>query len=173
MANTAYHRPQIPAIYNTVWDWYNQAGAIHYVAHAILQGPTANQLAAPLAIGAGNGGPQNHPDQQYWIQNINITHNLQQIVLGGNLIRVEIDCTLMPCNAAQVGCLFRVPHLIGVNNVPLRIFSHRDERGGAQLYTETSKRYLDCNSSDTNQALQTAYDANNGWRWDPWAGNYP
>ncbi|WP_374086957.1 hypothetical protein [Methylomicrobium lacus] len=164
------HRPKIAAIYNLTYNWWQNAGAINYVAHAITAAPAAFPLANSIAIAAG-GGPNQHPDQQYWQGNM-----AAAIAAAGGaaaIVRVEVDCTLMPCDGQFNGCLFRVPYLIrqaGLPNKPLRIFSHRDEGiGGAG----TSKRYFDCNSSDNNAALIAAHAANNGWSWTPWNGAYP
>lgn len=156
-------RPKIAAIYNQVNGWWNNAGAIQYIAHAITAGPNAANLGAAIAVAAG-GGPNQHPDQQYW-------QNAPAVIPG--ILRIEIDCTLMPCDGQFNGCLYRVPYLLrqaGFANIPLRIFSHRDENMGGN---GSSKRVIYCNSSDNNATLTDAMARHDDWGWVPWAGAYP
>lgn len=156
-------RPKIPAIYNQVQGWWNNGGNIQYRAHAIIAGPAAISLGNTLAIAAG-GGPAQHPDQQYWLNAVAAPHGT---------IRIEIDCTLMPCGTEFNGCLFQVPRLMrqaGFANIDLRIFSHRDEGLGGNV--SSSKRYIACNSSDNNGLLIEAMNEQDGWGWVPWVGTY-
>jgi hypothetical protein len=172
-------RPKIATIYNAVQNWYQHGGGVNYIAHAIIAGPQAIQLR-PATNAAGIGGsPGNHPDQLYWATpgGILIAAITNSIAAAGGvaaILRIEIDCTLMPCNVALNSCLNRVPLLIqayGFAGIPLRIFSHRDE--GVAGAGESSKRVIQTNSAAAVPALATAYAANADWSWIPWAGVYP
>src|SRR5262249_31939218 len=143
--------------------------------------PTATAFRQVVNAGGLGGAPPNHPDQLFWITPngvlipgitnvINARGGVQQIQ------RIEIDCTLMPCNVGLNSCLVRVPQLIqnyGFNGIPLRIFSHRDEgMGGAG---QSSKRMIMTTSNANAGALQAAYNAHTDWSWAaaPWNGLYP
>jgi hypothetical protein len=162
-------RPKFQALYDRVKDWHESDGDIHYVAHAITTGPNRVVLiAAETAEGSG-GSAGNHPDQKYWK-----TFKATSGALPARTIRIDIDCTLLPCDPAPQGCLYQVPILIrnaGIANMPLRIFSHRNEFPPKNA--QSSKRYFECNSSDTNQTLLTQFKEHAGWGWVPWNGNYP
>ncbi|RYY74884.1 MAG: hypothetical protein EOO52_11220 [Gammaproteobacteria bacterium] len=166
------HRPKIAAIYNTTYDWFNNVGAIQYVAHAITNANTAILLRGAIQIGAG-GGPSEHPDQQYWLN-----HNFSVAIATagglGQIRRIEIDCTLTPCAGQFNGCLYRVPQLVaaaGFTGKPLRIFSHRNE-GMGRVGSPTTKRYIECMSNGNQLSMTQAMNAHEGWSWAPWAGVY-
>ena len=157
-------RPKLAAIYNLTNGWWVNAGAIQYVAHGITAAHAAVNLGPVLAIAAG-GGPNQHPDQQYW-------QGHAPPAGAAGFVRIEIDCTLTPCTGQFDGCLYRVPYLLrqaGYANVPLRIFSHREEGMGGG---GSSKRYITCNSADQNAALTVAMNNHDDWGWVPWAGVY-
>lgn len=77
-------------------------------------------------------------------------------------VRIEIDCTLLPCSVGLHACLIQVPariQALGIPNKPLRIFSHRNELA---VRDYSDKRYFDCNSSNTPAQLATAL-TNSDW----------
>jgi hypothetical protein len=175
-----FSRPKIAAIYNVVSNWHHHGGGVNYVAHAITAGPTAHRLRAVQNVGGLGGTPSNHPDQLYWATTPGgltiaaITNAINAAGGLGAIVRIEIDCTLMPCNVAANCCLLRVPALIqnyGFGAVPLRIFSHRDEGVGGG--GESSKRMIQTTATAAAGALNAAYNANTDWAWTPWAGAYP
>ncbi|WP_146016082.1 MULTISPECIES: hypothetical protein [Pseudomonas] len=162
-------------IHNTVQTWWN-APQISYVAHAYLANGTIVCLRPPLSAGANNQ-PANHPDQQYWRtlgQNgavaaiAAITNAIAGAGGVGNITSIDIDCKLMPCTG-QHGCLYSVPTLMrtlyGLNNTPLRIFSHADENMGGGA---SSKRViLSSTAVATNAATLVTYNQHDGWGWVP------
>jgi hypothetical protein len=155
-------RPKQATIYALVGDLWENNGSIQYVAHAITAGGTATRLRDVIE-GSGKG-PANHPDQLYW--------DSKRIAKVAGVQRIEIDCTLMPCDGEFDGCLFRVPALVaacGYANIPLRIFSHRDEGAGGGGST---KRYFLCNTGQKNAELKAAFAQHGGWGWTPWNGTY-
>ncbi|WP_310622038.1 hypothetical protein [Flexibacterium corallicola] len=162
-------RPKINEVYETTAQWWGNQGQIQFIAHAITA-DGATRLAPIKAVGAG-GGAGNHPDQLYWRDNsAQITAAIAR--LGARIIRIEIDCTLMPCTRGQNCCLYVVPQLVNQvrPNTTIRFFSHRDEnmaRGN-----ENSKRYFDCQSNDGHAALERAYNANRDWCWAPYDGRH-
>jgi hypothetical protein len=112
-------RGKIPAIYNLVQDWWQSGGGVKYIAWAITVGPTATPFRGVVnATGLGKA-PPDHPDQRSWISD-----SKNKIQFGGikNLIkklggvpqikRIEIYCTLMPCNVGNDSCLLQVPERI-------------------------------------------------------------
>ena len=168
-------RPKHPTIYPTVQDWYTNTGGVRYVAHAITAGtpPVARQLRTPQTGGAPGASPASHPDQVYWSTSQYLDAAIQNTITqaGGvaAILRIEIDCSLMPCSTQNTSCLYQVPRLInryGFTNVPLRIYSHRDEAMGGG--NASSKRVIICRSGDNNTALLAAYNANTDWSWAPW-----
>lgn len=166
-------RPRLPALYNYVQD-YNSGGNVRYVAHLIDRAGNATRLGDEKT---GNGGiPANHPDQVYWSDNGARINAAFGNVQGGGISRIEIDCTLMPCDGQFTGCLFRVPHKIRdlinqlraqngnhvnanfiTDNLPLRIFSHRPENAPSQV--------IFCTLGDTNDQLITAMANKEEWMW--------
>ncbi len=172
----ALRRPKIAAIYGVADDWWQNVGAINYIAHAITAAGTAHPLGNAIAIAAGGGGAANHPDQVYWRNQNNAQIAAGVLAAGGGaaVVRIEIDCTLMPCANNQNACVYRVPALIngkpGLAGKPLRIFSHRNEGGPGQV--GSSNRVFDCVAGAGNAALLAAFNANRGWGWVPWAPGY-
>ena len=51
----------------------------------------------------------------------------------------------------------------GYENVPLRIFSHRDENLGDSPMQ--NKRMFSCRSNDAKPALDAAFNAHENWFW--------
>jgi hypothetical protein len=171
----ALRRPKHPVIYATVSDWWDNANGVPYIAHAILNTGNAVALLDAAVEGDGNQNfPMNHPDQQFWADNLAA---IRQRLLAhyGNIRRIEVDCALLPCTVAG-GCSGRVPALIRavdarLDNLPLRIFSHRDEHMNGPNNNTSSKRYIAGNTHDDNAAATVAYNANDGWGWGPWLNN--
>lgn len=164
----ALRRGKHPTIYGTVANWYDNIVGVSYIAHLILTDGTAVPFLNNAVQGNGNQNfPANHPDQQFWtghqaaIQTV-INNNYQ------NLLRIEIDCSLMPCTGGG-SCLMRVPALIQafnhINGAAIRIFSHRDENMGGAA---SSKRYVECVSTDGHAACTAAYNLHDGWGWVPY-----
>src|SRR5262249_58587924 len=108
-----FRRPKVPAIYDLVWDWYENDGGVKYVAHAITIAPVVRKLHDELT-GDDGGSPQNHPDHRYWDVRYLTAINNAITAAGGvaAIRRIEIDCSLMPCTRKPFGCIFRVPHLL-------------------------------------------------------------
>jgi hypothetical protein len=159
-------------IYTTVGDWWQDVD-VPYVAHAFLDNGVILRLRNVLRLPANNSAAS-HPDQQYWrtiTQNgASRVQSIWNIVnpVRDNIIRIDIDCKLMPCATANTSCLYQVPafinNLYGLNNVPLRMFSHADENmGGAG----TSKRVVQCRSGVPGADLLAAYNDHDGWSWAP------
>ena len=148
-------RPKQALLYQTVGNWWQnqQGGGVHYVAHAVTAG---NVVAlGPVRAEIGGGTPANHPDQQFWAH-----ANQVHWPPAANVLRVEIDCSLMPCVKDQGACLFTVPNWLRNNylaNTPLRVFSHRNE--GMGVNAGQNKRVILCNTGDANAALQAAFNA--------------
>jgi len=165
-------RPKHPTIYPTVGTWHDNANGVPYIAHAILRNGTAVALANQPVSGTGNQNyASNHPDQSFWTAGRNAIWDAIQPVLG-SVVCIEIDCALMPCTV-QGGCVFRVPTLIrGVNaqlaNIPLRIYSHRDEHMNPP--GTSTKRYYDANTNDGNAIAMSRYNAHEDWSWSDWSG---
>ncbi len=162
-------------VYNTTADWYKNDGTIHYVAYAITERGGAVRIRPAEAGAAGSGSALNHPDQMYW-KAVSSDRIKTIVTQHGKILRVEIDCTLMPCAAGPVCCLIQVPRritAIGLPGTPLRIFSHRDENLGRRTQpglgvvgSGNSKRYFDCNSSDAEKTLSDKMAGHTGWSWN-------
>ena len=166
-------------IWTVVGAWYNHT-QVPYVAHAYLANGNIIQLRPPVFGSAGNNA-NNHPDQRYWREYdgghhqtavLSITQAIQGAGGVANIRLIDIDCKLMPCAAGNQSCLFAVPALMRnyyrLNNIPLRIFSHADENmGGQGTGHGSSKRVIQCNTSDTTQVLTAAYNNHDGWGWIP------
>jgi len=153
-------RPKQPAIYATVADWWSNTGGVTYIAHAVTN---AGVFAlGPITEGTG-GTPTNHPDQAFWR-----TANSATWPPAASVLRIEIDCSLMPCNG-QGGCLYAVPDRIKsiaggkYKDTPLRIFSHRNEAVGATQMQ--NKRVIRCKATDAKTTLDQAYNAHENWFW--------
>ncbi len=182
-------RPMLPTIYGNVSD-FNEGGSVKYMAHLVTQGLGQNCRAYALGTETtGSGGtPSNHPDQVYWEGKMNRLRNAIQNSASNNapsISRIEIDCTLLPCDGQYDGCLYRVPALIrGLLNslkaltgqerfaliantdpgkIPLRIFSHRPENEPPKV--------IFCTIGDSNQQLQTAYANRDSWIWVEYRNN--
>jgi hypothetical protein len=173
-------QPKLPTIFDAVSD-FNGAG-VKYIAHLIDQNGKAYPLG-PETTGQGNQNQTaNHPDQSFWGGNQNTIKKALEKAQG-SISRIEIDCTLLPCDAQYTGCLYRVPLLIKdhfqalrnmkgfslVNNVdpakiPLRIFSHRRENQPI--------RVIFCLSGDSRADLTTAYANRDEWFWVDFKDTY-
>jgi len=159
-------------IHTTVADWWQDVD-VPYVAHAFLNNGVILRVRDVLRLTANNSAAS-HPDQQYWraiTQNgASRVQSVWNIVnpVRANIIRIDIDCKLMPCATANTSCLYQVPafinNLYGLNNMPLRIFSHADENMGGG---GSSKRVVLCMSGATSGNLLTAYNNHDGWGWAP------
>lgn len=166
------HRPKLATIYNLVNEWWRNAGGVDFVAHAITAGPAAHLLAAVTHTDGNAGGqPYNHPDQAFWRQN-GIANAINNAGGAGAILRVEVDCSLMPCSAGNHCCLYLVPHAIQqiLPGKAIRMYSHRLEIAQAGVH---SKRLIRCNANDTRHVLDQAGINTEGWSWAPWAGLYP
>lgn len=186
-------RPKHPGIYPAVWKYFEKSSELPYIAHAIIAGgpgaaPTVVRLREESTGTSGGSNPSNHPDQLYWAtantKNTNpmaipgIANALSGKVVGnaaGNILRIEIDCPLLPCaQDKSKSCLYLVPKLIEkyyLTKVPLRIFSHRAENY-ANNPSESDKRVFNCNSGDNNTALEAAFNDHGDWSWTSWANSY-
>jgi hypothetical protein len=159
-------RPKHPVVYTAVSDWWRNTGGVRYIAHVVTQ--TQVIAFGPENTGTSGGSPSNHPDQQFWQQN-----RAGAAFTAANKVRVEIDCSLMPCNTADTSCLYKVPQFLtqlGLTNVVMLVFSHRDENvGDAKMEKggmRDNKRVFRCNSADTDKtALQAAYSSHEPWTW--------
>jgi hypothetical protein len=175
-------RPQLNGLYATVSD-FTKKGSVKYMAHLIDRNGVAYEIGSETS---GTGGtPSNHPDQQYWQGK---SSKLRNALTSANasISRIEIDCTLLPCDGKYNGCLYRVPYLIrelltglktekgkgrftlldtiDPDKIPLRIFSHKPEN-------EPSK-VIFCLVGDSQQQLEAAYDSRDGWVWVPYRDEY-
>jgi hypothetical protein len=163
-------------IHDLVEDWWQDV-EISYVAHAFLRNGEIVRLRPKISARANNS-PASHPDQAYWR---NLDKNKARAVpailnavdsIRANVVRIEIDCKLMPCNERQTGCLYQVPALMvkyyKLSGIPLRIFSHADEHmGGSGTGHPSTKRVITCTTGDTEGALTIAYSNHDGWGWVP------
>ncbi|MDF3980460.1 hypothetical protein P3W24_00340 [Luteibacter sp. PPL201] len=161
-------RAKDKVIYPVVHDFYENDGKVHYIAHAIMSNGVAIKLGNESDNSTG-GSTRSHPDQKFWSENTlpSLAKLREKCGLGtATITRIEIDCTLMPCDGQWDGCTFVVPTLVNrvYPSTPLRIFSHRDEKV-AQPGSTSTKRYFDCRSNDTNDALKTALGNHGGWGW--------
>jgi hypothetical protein len=164
-------------IYTLTQNWY-QTTQVGYVAHAFLNNGGIVCLR-PVVSAAASNSPASHPDQSYWrvlVQNqapqavTAVTNSVNAI--RPNIVRIDIDCKLMPCNGQYAGCLYQVPAFMaqyyGLNGVPLRIFSHANENmGGGGTGNTSSKRVIACTVGDANATLTNAYNNHDGWGWVP------
>jgi len=162
VANQRIQRPRTNGIWKVVAD-FDKKGAVYYIAHFITdEQPTTQATMLGNVESDGGSKPQSHPDQQYWTKyNIKIRNKFDAATTTP--IRIEIDCSLLPCGVPQ-GCLFVVPKLVreaGMPNMPLRIFSHRSETASAKKY------YFDCNSSDSADVLIKKLENPCEWDWTP------
>lgn len=174
-------RPRIPAVYQNV-SGYNAGGVVTYMAHLIDQAGNAYELGDEEQ-GVG-GNPQNHPDQVYWNNNRNSIRNALNAA-NGSIERIEIDCTLQPCDGQFAGCLYQVPlkikahldalkatrgfnHLANIDTakVPLRIFSHRVEDRDGTI------KVIFCCVGDSRPQLTAAYAARDAWLWVDYNNQY-
>jgi hypothetical protein len=162
-------------IHTLVQNWWSSP-QIPYVAHAFLNNGAIICLRPSISTAASNSAAS-HPDQQYWRVFTGGNHAAAAQAVtnsiagaGGvaNIARIDIDCKLMPCNANAHSCLYAVPalmrNLYGINNTPLRMFSHADEGMGGG---GSSKRVITTNTSATPDQLLVAYNAHDGWGWTP------
>lgn len=156
-------RGKHPALYNIVRNFYQNVGQVQYIAHLILNNGQAVALGAVTAN--ANTGALNHPDQLFWNQG-GITAIFA--ANAGNIQRVEVDCTLLPCEGMN-SCTRNVPVLINALRpaTNIRIFGHRPE---GVINNMSSKTYYNCVSSHDRDALETARGNIDGWGWVPWAG---
>jgi hypothetical protein len=165
-----YNRPKQEPVYATTANFYDE-GNVRYVAHAI----TANS-AIPLGKVVQNERKESvteldHPDRLFWSgthpYSLNDLIKANKIRSAADLLRIEIDCTLMPCDAEWSGCLFKVPNEIKAYGYPgtleLRIFSHRSE--GLAAKTGSTKRYITCKVDASREDLKKAYANNEDWSW--------
>jgi hypothetical protein len=156
-------RGKHPVIYPAVWDFFQNGGQIQFIAHLILNNGNAIALGAEEAN--ANGGAQNHPDQQFWNQG-----GIAGIFAAnaGNIRRVEVDCTLLPCEGNN-SCTRVVPFRINGFRAatPIRFFGHRPEGPALAM---SSKTYFNCTSNQANAGLDAARANIDGWGWVPWAG---
>ena len=165
-----YRRPKQQTIYGTTQTFYKQ-GDVRYVAHAI----TANSAIAlgkvQQNVRKENTTEEDHPDRIFWSGNhpssLADLLSAKSIRNAADLVRIEIDCSLMPCDAEPSGCLFKVPKIIeGLGypqGLPVYMFSHRDEDQASD--GESTKRVIKCKLGDSADALRKAYAANEDWSW--------
>lgn len=161
----AYRRTKNPTIYAAVNDFWNNAGGVNYIAHAVLSNGTVVNLG-PETQGTG-GTAINHPDQIYWRDNARRFAGIIGGFGAATVARIEIDCSLMPCDGLG-GCTTSVPLLMtaaGFANTPIHVFSHRDENMGRHAATPSSKRVIVSNTSDGADRQRAAYNAHDGWGW--------
>lgn len=160
-------RPKHPDIYPAVDDFWSNNGGVFYIAHVITK--TAVFSLGPAMTSAGNSRSASaHPDQTYWARNLPVA-----AVNAANKVRIEIDCSLLPCDADNRSCLFRVPQFLTENgfiDIPMLVFSHRDESVGSSKMEKggmrDNKRHFLCRSSARDlPALKTAYAAHKAWTW--------
>lgn len=161
-------RTKDTVLYPAVFDFYKNDGKVHYVAHAIMSNGKAVALGDEVDTSTG-GSTKNHPDQKFWNETTVPTLAKLREKCGdrnATITRIEIDCTLMPCDGEWDGCTFVVPALVNrvYPSTPLRIFSHRDESVARPGSTST-KRYFECRSNDGNEALKRALKDHGGWGW--------
>jgi len=166
-------RAKNAVIYPVVNEWWKNDGGVHYVAHAITAAGVAHALGEVVTGGQPGASTSSHPDQVYWSRNTKITAGIQASGGAAAIVRIEIDCSLTPCSNSQTSCVYRVPELIrgfaGLQDKPLLIYSHRDEgmapkpRPGQPQ--ESTKRVIQCRSSDDRVKLLAAYNNHSGWSW--------
>ncbi|MEM7049056.1 MAG: hypothetical protein AAF604_05330 [Acidobacteriota bacterium] len=159
----------MPAIFHAVSNWHGPAGGIHHLVHAITRPLAAIPLVYVHAFGDGGG---NHSTTDYWRGIVAVA-----VARAGGpkaILRVEIDSTPMPGGGRLDGCLLQVPRLlrrVGLPELPLRFFSHRDHRQRAASRTQNC--YYSCNTSDDLAGLIHAFGRQREWHWVTWAGQYP
>lgn len=160
-----YLRPKQEVIYGEVADYTRNDGAIHYVAHLILSRGRVVAIGRP-AESSGKGA-SNHPDQVFWKNN---ARGLADVLsraraTRGEIERVEIDCTLLPCEGTN-GCTTTVPALMktaGYDGLAVRVFSHRSESAPSDGVLPA--RYYDFIVGARNTVLESARVDTGGWRW--------
>ena len=160
-------RPKHPKIYPAVEGFWNNNGGVVYIAHVITK-TDVFPLGPVMASTGSSRAASAHPDQMYW------SRNLPAAALNApNKVRIEIDCSLLPCDSDNKSCLFRVPQLLteaGFVDIPMLVFSHRDESVGSSRMEQggmrDNKRHFLCKSSTRDlQALKVAYAAHEAWTW--------
>jgi hypothetical protein len=161
-----YSRTKQP-IYAVTADYSKNTGAVEYIAHLIL---TNNRVVAiGKAISGSGSGAINHPDQKFWRESAKTL----TVVLGKatpaatarDIVRVEIDCTLLPCEGPG-GCTTSVSALmkaVGYDGLSVRVFSHRNESAPRTGYLPS--RYYDFTVGARNEVLQAARVDTGGWSW--------
>ncbi|HEY4293755.1 hypothetical protein [Luteibacter sp.] len=169
-----YKRPKQADLYGITSDFW-QKGSVRYVAHAITNTGRAILLRKEQNPADGNIKlAKNHPDRKYW--ELGITRP-GELGLGNNerLARIEIDCSLMPCDGDDDGCVFTVPPGIEAwgyqKGLELRVFAHRNEGEGDNT-DGSARRYFRCKLGDGKAALQDARrNGADGWNWKAWLEN--
>ncbi|WP_369928765.1 hypothetical protein [Xanthomonas sp. NCPPB 2632] len=160
-----YLRPKQTSLYGEVADYTRNDGSIHYIAHLILSGGRV-AVIGPVAEGSGKGA-SNHPDQVFWRSpRCVLTEVLRRAsAKPADIVRVEIDCTLMPCEGTN-GCTTTVPALMrtaGYDGLSVRVFSHRSEIAPSEGVKPA--RYYDFTVGARNTVLEAARADTGGWSW--------
>ena len=161
---TRAHAP----LHATVSD-YDAGGSVQYVAHLILQDGRSLALGEET-VGTSGRTKEDHPDQVFWNhkKTLSLSAALEKLRAEKRQIdRVEIDCTLMPCEGTG-GCTTTVParmKAVGYDGVKVRVFSHRSEI--APKPGVLPARYFDFTVGQRNTELETARGEEGGWAWAP------
>lgn len=166
-------RPKHPKIYPLVEQFWNNAGGVLYIAHVITKTDVFS-LGSVMASGGNNRAASSHPDQTYWARKLPMA-----ALNAKGRIRVEIDCSLLPCDSDNRSCLVKVPQLLteaGFNDIPMLIFSHRDETVGSSPMQNggmrDNKRHFVCKSSTRSlDELKRAYGEHRPWTWSSATGH--
>lgn len=162
-------RPKNDLIQRATSDFQKNVGEIEYIAHLVL----SRNRAFPIgkATQSSGSGASNHPDQVFWNKQAKALKDVlaKAEAIDAEILRVEIDCTLMPCEGTN-GCTTTVPALmkgLGYTGLKVRVFSHRDERGAKeQNRGEKPSRYFDFVVGDRTNALEDARGDTGGWAWE-------
>lgn len=129
---------------------------------------TAVRINAPTEGDGLGSNPTYHPDRQFWAQRnaLTLERLREKSARNATIDRIEIDCTLMPCDSADNACLYTIPGQIPkeYGNVELWIFSHRYQGMGNAKDGE-AKRFIRCFVNSSKEALDEAMKANEGWDW--------
>lgn len=168
MTFPVFSRPRQEAVQSETSDFAKNTGAIEYVAHILLSRNRVLKIGKPVE--SSDSGATNHPDQKFW-RGVRTKYKdflAEKGIAEAEVLRVEIDCTLMPCEGSN-GCTTTVPKLmsdLGYGGVRVRVYSHRDERGAKQRdANELPGRYFDFTVGDRTGPLEDARGQNGGWSW--------
>ena len=156
-AKKNFMRKKTPHVYASCNDFW-QKGPVRFIAHAVYSLEKFVPLGKEVQADGGSQSPKNHPDQVFW--------DRVKSIPTADLVRIDIDCTLMPCDKDLTSCLAVIPNKIYKltnRHVTVRFYSHRDE--GLGVNSVESKRFFEVETDMSFQELLKCYNDHRYWKW--------